>query len=138
MDGFEIAGTPFIVTGTDEEIEAALPMVRARIAFYASTPAYRGVFELHGWGAASEELTALSKAGRWTDMAGLVTDEMTDAFAVVAAPDDLPARVAERFGGLLTRISFTPAAGLGREGAADLVERLRASCLRSHAPRPAS
>lgn len=128
MDGFEVANTPFIVTGTDEEIEAALPALRARIAFYASTPAYRGVFELHGWGDANEELTALSRAGRWKDMAGLVTDEMTDAFAIVASPDDLPARVAERFGGMLTRISFTPPAGLGREAAADLVERLRGCC----------
>jgi probable F420-dependent oxidoreductase len=128
MDGFEVANTPFIVTGTDAEIEATLPVLRARIAFYASTPAYRGVFELHGWGGANEELTALSRAGRWTDMAGLITDEMVDAFAIVAAPDDLPARVAERFGGILTRLSFTPPPGLGREAAADLVQRLRACC----------
>lgn len=128
MDGFEVANTPFIVTGTDQEMEAALPALRARIAFYASTPAYRGVFELHGWGGLNEELTALSKAGRWAEMAGLVTDEMVDAFAVVASPDDLPARVAERYGGLLTRITFTPPAGLARDAAADLVERLRACC----------
>lgn len=125
MDGFEVAGTPFIVTGGDEEIEAAIPAVRARIAFYASTPAYRDLFELHGWGAASEELTALSKAGRWKDMGALISDEMVDAFAIVSRPDDLPAQVAERFGGILTRISFVPPAGLGREAAADLVERLR-------------
>lgn len=128
MDGFEVANTPFIVTGTQQEMETALPLLRGRIAFYASTPAYRGVFELHGWGALNEELTSLSKAGRWAEMAGLVTDEMVDAFAIVAAPDELPARVAERFGGLLTRITFNPPAGLSRDAAADLVERLRACC----------
>lgn len=125
MDGFEVVTTPFIVTGSDEEIEAAIPRLRGRIAFYASTPAYRGVFELHGWGAANEELTALSKAGRWADMAGLITDDMVDAFAIVAGPHDLPARVAERFGGILTRISFTPPASLDRDEAVDLVQRLR-------------
>jgi probable F420-dependent oxidoreductase len=128
MDGFEVASTPFIVTGTDQELETALPLLRGRIAFYASTPAYRGIFDLHGWGAANEELTALSKAGRWTDMAALVTDEMVDAFAVVASPGELPARIAQRYGGLLTRLSFTPPASFGPEEATDLVARLRASC----------
>ncbi|MER5183349.1 TIGR03617 family F420-dependent LLM class oxidoreductase [Streptomyces sp. NPDC002896] len=128
MDGFEVVHTPFIATGTEQQIEAALPRLRGQIAFYASTPAYRGVFELHGWDGVNEELTTLSKAGRWAAMAGLITDEMVDAFAVVAAPDDLPAAVAERYGGLLTRISFTPPAGLDHDVAADLVRRLRACC----------
>ena len=125
---FDVVHTPFLVTGTDEEIAAALPALRGQLAFYASTPAYRGVFDLHGWGAANEELTALSKAGRWADMAGLISDEILEAFAVVASPDELPARVAERFGGMLTRIAFTPPASLGREAAADLVQRLRTCC----------
>jgi hypothetical protein len=86
------------------------------------------VFELHGWGGLNEELTALTKAGRWAEMAGLVTDEMVDAFAIVAAPDDLPARVAERYSGLLTRITFTPPSSLAPDAAADLVERPRACC----------
>lgn len=128
MDGFEVSCAPFVVTGTDAEIEAAIPALRRQLAFYASTPAYRGVFELHGWGAASEELTALSKAGRWQDMGGLITDEIVHAFAIVAAPDKLPALMAERFGGLVTRISFTPPSSLGRDAAADLVARLRACC----------
>lgn len=126
LDDFEVLGTPFLVTGTDKEIETTLPVLRGRIAFYASTPAYRGVFALHGWDGASEELTALSKAGRWRDMAGLITDEMVDAFAIVAPADELPARVADRFGGLLTRLSFTPPPSLDREAAMDLVARLRA------------
>jgi probable F420-dependent oxidoreductase len=128
LDGFEVVHTPFVVTGTEQEIEEALPNLRHRLAFYASTPAYRGVFDLHGWGAVNEELTALSKAGRWTEMAGLITEEMVDAFAIVACPDDLPARVAERFGGVVTRLSFTPSPGLDRDAAADLVRRLRACC----------
>lgn len=126
--GGEPAGEGQQLPVRHEEIEAAIPAVRARIAFYASTPAYRDLFELHGWGAASEELTALSKAGRWKDMGALISDEMVDAFAIVSRPDDLPAQVAERFGGILTRISFVPPAGLGREAAADLVERLRRCC----------
>jgi probable F420-dependent oxidoreductase len=128
MDGFDVTCTPFIVTGTDQEMTAGAARIRGQLAFYASTPAYRGVFELHGWGALNEELTALSKAGRWADMAGLITDEMVEAFAIVAGPDELPARVAKRFGGALTRISISAPASLGPDAAADLVARLKAAC----------
>jgi alkanesulfonate monooxygenase SsuD/methylene tetrahydromethanopterin reductase-like flavin-dependent oxidoreductase (luciferase family) len=128
MDGFDVAITPFIVTGTDEEIAASLGRLRGQLAFYASTPAYRAVFDLHGWGAANEELTALSKAGRWQDMARLITDEMIAEFAIVASPDDLPARLAERFGGAVTRVCFTPPPSLDHDAAASLVARLRACC----------
>src|SRR5580692_12600206 len=41
----------FVVTGeTDEEVEGASKAVRQQIAFYGSTPAYRPVLDLHGWG----------------------------------------------------------------------------------------
>lgn len=125
LTGFEVAATPFVVTGTDAEIEARLPQARAQIAFYASTPAYRGVFDLHGWGGLSEELTALSKAGRWEDMGRLVTDEIVAEFATVAPPDQLPALLRRRFGGMLTRMSLSLPAALGQEVVADLVARLR-------------
>ena len=51
MDGFEIVGPSFVVTGTtDQQMEQAADAVRKQIAFYGSTPAYRGVLEIHGWG----------------------------------------------------------------------------------------
>jgi probable F420-dependent oxidoreductase len=69
-DAFEFGLTPFVATGPDEEAVAeALSAIRMQIAFYGSTPAYRTVLELHGWGEAQDELNALSKRGRWTDMA---------------------------------------------------------------------
>lgn len=126
LAGFEVAATPFVVTGSEAEIEAMLPKVRARIAFYASTPAYRGLFELHGWGGVNEELTALSKAGRWEDMARLVTDEMVAELAVVGSPEELPGQLASRFGGLLTRVSLSLPAGLSPDVVADVVARVRA------------
>jgi probable F420-dependent oxidoreductase len=126
MAGFEVAATPFIVTGTAAEIEAAIPKLRQQIAFYASTPAYRGVFDLHGWGGVNEELTALSKAGQWTEMAGLVSDEMLDAFAVIATPDELPARVSQRFHSVLTRISFTPPPSFDHDATREIIGRISA------------
>jgi len=126
LDGYDVSCAVFVVTGTDEEIEGRLDGVRGQIAFYASTPAYRAVLELHGWGALGEELTTLSKQGRWEEMGPLIDDDVLDAFAVVATPGDLPARIEERYAGLLTRMWFTPPPSMGRDDAAALVDRLQA------------
>ena len=62
----EISGPAFVVTGTNEEEMAESAVgTRRQIAFYGSTPAYRGVLELHGWGDLQTELNAMSKQGEW-------------------------------------------------------------------------
>jgi probable F420-dependent oxidoreductase len=93
---------------TEEEMATAAAAVKATIAFYGSTPAYRPVLELHGWGALGDELHALSigrREDKWTAMRDLVDDEVLAAFAVVAEPDDVAAGVRERFDGLVDRFS---------------------------------
>ena len=60
MDSFEIVGPGFVVTGKDEQSMArSASGIRQQIAFYASTPAYRGVLDLHGWGDAQNELNRM-------------------------------------------------------------------------------
>jgi len=103
----EISGPAFVVTGTtEEEMAASRSGVRQQIAFYGSTPAYRGVLELHGWGELQTELNALSKQGEWVTMGELIDDEMVDAFAVVAEPERLAPELQARFGDIVDRISF--------------------------------
>jgi len=92
--------------GTDEEMDTAVTAVKKQIAFYGSTPAYRPVLDLHGWGDLQPELNTLSKRGDWDRMGELVDDDVLDALAVVAPPDKVGARVKERFGGLVDRFSF--------------------------------
>ncbi|MGH9069117.1 MAG: LLM class flavin-dependent oxidoreductase, partial [Acidimicrobiales bacterium] len=106
-EDFQVSYPGFVVTGTtEEEMAEAAKGVRAQIAFYGSTPAYRPVLELHGWGDLQTELNALSKQGRWAEMGELVTDEMLEAFAVVAPPEEVPARVLDRVGDVVDRFSF--------------------------------
>jgi probable F420-dependent oxidoreductase len=106
-DTFEVCGPLFVVTGaTDEELEQARTGTKQQIAFYGSTPAYRGVLELHGWGDLQAELNVRSKRGEWTEMGELITDEILDAFAVVAPPEEVPARMRERYGDLVDRAAF--------------------------------
>ena len=58
-----------VATGTtEEEMAEAVAATRAQIGFYASTPAYRPVLEMHGWGDLQPELRRLSKAGEWGAM----------------------------------------------------------------------
>lgn len=111
---FEICVMPLVVSGSHEATARRVAAAtRARLAFYASTPAYRHVLELHGWGALHERLRALSRTGEWSAMAGLVDDEVLAAFAVVAEPGDVAAEVERRFGGLAQRAILHSAADLG-------------------------
>jgi probable F420-dependent oxidoreductase len=106
-EGFEIAFPLMIVTGdSDDEIAAAEDAVRRQLAFYGSTPAYRRVLDVHGWGDLHPELNRLSKEGRWEEMGGLIGDELIDAFTVRGTPEEIAPRVLDRYGDLVDRISF--------------------------------
>jgi probable F420-dependent oxidoreductase len=97
----------FVVTGTnDEEMAAAATAVKAQMAFYGSTPAYKPVLDLHGWGDLHPELNRLSKQGEWVKMGELITDEMVETFSVVCPLDQVAEKVTERYGDLVDRFSF--------------------------------
>ena len=103
----EISGPGFVVTGSNEaEMDKAAAGVRQQIAFYGSTPAYRPVLDLHGWGDLQDDLNRLSKQGEWVKMGELIDDEIMTTFAVVAEPQQLAAGLKERYGDLIDRISF--------------------------------
>ena len=110
LDGFTIAGPAFVCVGRDEaEMAAAVKGTKNQIAFYASTPAYRGVLDLHGWGDLQPELNRISKEGRWAEMGDVVTDDVLDALAVVGDPATAGRALRERWGDVATRISlYTP------------------------------
>ena len=110
LTGFEMHGVPLVVTGrTDEEMSEARRGVREQIAFYGSTPAYRPVLELHGWGALSDELHRLSLEGKWKEMGEVIDDQALDAFAVTAEPERVAAELMRRYGDIMTRMTlYTP------------------------------
>jgi len=66
---FEISGGGFIATGPDEAaVSEMVEWVRYRVAFYASTPAYWPVLEMHGLQELGQKLNVMSKAGQWDHM----------------------------------------------------------------------
>jgi probable F420-dependent oxidoreductase len=107
LDDVEISGPAFVVTGTtEEEMAASVAGTKQQIAFYGSTPAYRAVLELHGWGGMQDDLNRLSKEGRWKEMGDLVDDEMLHTFAVVGEPEEIAGGLHDRYGDVVDRISF--------------------------------
>jgi probable F420-dependent oxidoreductase len=97
----------FIVTGRDqEEINNNAALVRAQIAFYASTPSYRVVMDMHGWGDLHERLNKMSREGRWFEMGELIGDDILYEIAVVAPTDELGHAVKARYEGLLDRVGY--------------------------------
>jgi probable F420-dependent oxidoreductase len=117
--------TLFVVTGRDEaEMARSAAAARSRIAFYASTPAYRAVLDAHGW-EVGEELTAMSKRGEWSKMGSLVDDEMLATIAVVAPLDRIANAIEERCAGTVDRLGLVFGEPLADIDLADLVQRLR-------------
>ncbi len=107
LEDVAVSVTVFVVTGRDEaEMEKERESVRQQIAFYASTPTYRTVLELHGWGDTAQELSRLAARQRWDEMPRLITDEMLETFAVVAPRDRLAEAVKARYAGLADRITY--------------------------------
>ena len=96
-----------VATGaTAADLEAATNAVRAQIAFYASTPAYRIVLDVHGWGDLQPRLQERTRAGDWSGMAALVHDDLLEAVAIVAPPDEVAPAIEERYGRLLDRVAL--------------------------------
>lgn len=99
-----VSVTAFVATRPEEENFA-----RAQISFYASTPSYRPVFGLHGWGDVAEKLSEHAARGEWGEMFGLVTDEILETFCLVTDEASLPVKLKERYEGIADRLTlYTP------------------------------
>ncbi len=103
----EICGLGFVITGkNEEEVEKAKAPVRQQISFYASTRSYKPVLDIEGWGDLNEELFRLSMEGKWPEMAGKITDDMLDQFAIIGTYDEIVPKIKEKTAGVIDRMAF--------------------------------
>ena len=108
LDGFAISIKPLVATASDEETLAdKIRDVRARVAFYASTPAYRAAFATHGLGELADELKHLSRAQRWEEMPQYISDDVLNLYACVGSHAEIAGKLASRYGGLVTNVEFS-------------------------------
>jgi probable F420-dependent oxidoreductase len=112
LAGFTLSLPVLAAIASDHEtLAGAQTAVRAQIAFYGSTPAYRPVLELHGWAELHDQLNQLSRRQEWAAMGDLISDDVLDAFSVSGSPAEVAATVEHRFGDIIDRISlYTPQA----------------------------
>ncbi len=107
LEGFELGGPALIVaTDSEAELAAGTQLVKAQIAFYGSTPAYRPVLDLHGWGDLHDELNAMTKRGEWAKLSELIDDDVLHTFAIIGSPEQAVAEIQRRYGDLVTRIAI--------------------------------
>jgi len=103
----QVSVTAFVATTPEEQ-----NFCRAQLSFYASTPSYKPVMELHGWGEAAEQLSIHAKNGQWGEMFGLINDEMLRQFCLIADESELADALRERYAGIADRLTlylpFTP------------------------------
>jgi len=121
---YEISGGGFLATGPDDEsVARRFEWVRQRVAFYGSTPAYYPVLAVHGLEDLGHKLNALTREGKWGEMAKEVPDDVTHLFAAVGRHDQIVAAIDRRFGGLVDALTLR-GDGAG-EVPPDLVQDIR-------------
>jgi len=126
-EDFEISYPLFVVTGrNEEEIAKAKVATRRQIAFYGSTPAYKPVLESIGAGEIQSDLNAMSKQGRWEEMAELIDEEMVQAFAVTGEPHTIAEQIITRYGDVVDRTSAAYA-HISKEDRARIIASLTAA-----------
>ncbi len=103
----EVVCVTIVVTGRDEaEYNRSLEAVRGQLAFYATTPAYLPVFELHGYGDLHPVLNRMAKENRWDEMPLLIDNELIEAIAVVGEPHEIAPAIRARLDGISDHVSL--------------------------------
>ena len=103
----EVVCVTIVVTGRDEqEFTRSHEAVRQQLAFYGSTPAYRPVLDLHGYGDLHVDLNRMARDGRWAEMTDLIDDELIATVAVVGAIDEVAPAVRARLDGISDHVSL--------------------------------
>lgn len=100
-EAFLVVGQAMVAVGRDEaELGAAHARARAQVGFYASTPAYRVMLDIHGWGEVQPRLQALVREQRWTELPAAVPEEMVAAFVCSGSPADVATQLRTRSAGV--------------------------------------
>jgi probable F420-dependent oxidoreductase len=128
LEGFRVHGPLFASPARDERERVAVEKAsRQQFAFWASTPAYRPVLELHGWGELQTELAGMAREGRWNELGDAVDPAIFRAFATIEPPEKLGAALLDRYGALIDAVTFGSTHPVDPERLGPVVQALHAS-----------
>jgi probable F420-dependent oxidoreductase len=122
-DAFAIV--PEIIVSVVSDDDPGHAATRRLLAFYGSTPAYRPVLEVHGWGDLQPELNALSKQGRWQDMGALIDDDVLHTIAACGTPAEVAAHIRDRVDGVSDEVCIYQPGPIEVDSLAQIVDALR-------------
>ncbi len=120
-DGFAVV-PEIIVSVADQDPDHL--SARRLLAFYGSTPAYRPVLDAHGWGDLQPELHAMSKQGRWADMAGLIGDDVLHTIAACGTPTEVAAHIRDRVDGVSDRVCLYQPGPIEVDSLSEIIDAL--------------
>jgi probable F420-dependent oxidoreductase len=108
----------FLAPGnTPAEVDAAVGRARARMAFYASTPTYRPLLDVFGYGDVADRLHRLVRERRMEDLGAQLPDAVVEAVVLRGTYEEIGHALRARYDGLLDRVAsywpFTPAERAG-------------------------
>ncbi|MCV7209004.1 TIGR03617 family F420-dependent LLM class oxidoreductase [Mycolicibacterium canariasense] len=121
----DLAIVPEVIVSVSSDSNPDHAATRQLLAFYGSTPAYRPVLEVHGWGELQPELNALSKQGRWAEMGGLIDDDVLHTIAACGTPAEVAAHIADRVRGVSDRVCIYQPGPIAADSLAQIVDALR-------------
>ena len=122
--GFAVVPEVIVSAGQDPGDHEA---TRRLLAFYGSTPAYRPVLDVHGWGDLQPQLHGLSKQGQWAEMGSLITDEILHTIAACGTPRQIADHIRARIGataGLADTVCLYQPGPIAAETLAAIVDAL--------------
>jgi len=124
---FEVCGGGFLATGPDEATVAKMrEIIRYRVAFYASTPSYFPVLDVHDLRDLGEKLRQMTLRGKWQEMPAEVSDDVLELFCVSGTFRDLAPKVGARFGGVTDSIELANPGDAPAESVRALIAELHA------------
>lgn len=124
LEDFAVVPEIIVSVGSSASNDDDHSAARRLLAFYGSTPAYRPVLEVHGWGALQPELNALSKQGRWDEMGTLIDDEVLHTIAACGSPAEVAAHIRDRVDGVSDRICLYQPGPIPVDSLAQIVDAL--------------
>ena len=130
LNDFSVAMKPLIATAVDDaQLQPRIRDARARIAFYASTPAYAAAFEHHGLGELVAEAKVLSRTQRWESLPDLIDDTVLHQFVTIGTYAEIGQRLIDRYADVVTNVEFSIPVTNNADGVtlAALVKDLQAS-----------
>jgi probable F420-dependent oxidoreductase len=92
---------------TQDEVNQAKLSCASQISFYGSTPAYKGMLEVHDFEDLHLELNRLSKQGEWIKMREIIPDEVLQKFAIIGTPAEAAEELLSRYDAKIARVQPT-------------------------------